>query len=95
MRSSLRAIAAASAAVVAGITACSSPTRHPTVNVTSGTVVKNVTVIDTRTGAATPGQAVVIDQGKIQQVLPSAAVNASGNARVIDASGKFASHWRW
>ncbi len=90
MRSSMRAIAAASAAVVAGLTACNSPTRHPTtVNVTSGTVVQNVTVIDTRTGAATTGQALVIDQGKIQQVLPSAAVNASGNARVIDASGKF------
>jgi hypothetical protein len=59
------------------------------VDITSGTVLRNVTVVDTRTGSLTPGRALVIDKGVIQQILTSRSVQVSGGATEIDGSGKF------
>ena len=81
-------VAAGAALGAVGFAGCANRSV-PTVDITSGTVLNNVTVIDTRTGQATADQAVVIEQGKIKQVIASAAVKASGTAKVIDASGKF------
>lgn len=83
------AATAAAAAIGTGMAGCSASRTVASAEITSGTVLRNVTVIDTRTGRATASQAVVIDQGKIQQVLPNAAVKAGGTAQVVDGSGKF------
>lgn len=85
-------VASATLLVGAGIgfTGCSAPGGPAaSVDVTSGTVLRNVTVIDTRTGAATAGRAVVVEQGRITQVLADASVKTGGTARSVDASGKF------
>ena len=56
--------------------------------VASGTVIQNVTVVNTRDGSLTTGMNVVIDGGKIQKIT-GAAVRASGTAQAVDATGKF------
>ncbi len=81
---------AAGAGVVAGGVGCGSPSlSQAVVEVTQGTVIRNVNVVDTRTGRTTPARAVVIDQGKLRQVVPDAAVKTSGSARVVDGSNRF------
>jgi len=84
-------VAAAGAALGLGFAGCSAPgaTQAPSVDISSGTVIRNVTVVDTRTGAATAGRALVIEQGKIKQVLANNAVKLSGTAKAVDGSGKF------
>ena len=60
------------------------------VEVTQGTVLLNATVVNTRDGSLTSGMAIVIDAGKIQQILgPNVAVNVRANAQAVDATGKF------
>lgn len=81
-------LAVAAAAVFGGtLTACAVSTKPA--EVTSGTVLRNVTVVDTRTGALAHRMAVVIDQGSIRQTLPDAAVRISGNAKIVDGGGKY------
>lgn len=82
-------VVAAGAALGIGFAGCSASRKVASVEISSGTVISNITVIDTLTGQATPNQSVVIVKGKIEQVLPSDAVKTSGTARVIDGSGKF------
>jgi imidazolonepropionase-like amidohydrolase len=55
----------------------------------SGTLLSNVTVVDTRTGALRPGMAVAIGKGKIQRIAASNTLRAAGSAQVIDADGKY------
>ncbi len=57
--------------------------------VRSGTVISNVTVVDTRDGATQPNMAVVIDQGTIRKVVPTASVRAADGVQRIDATGKY------
>lgn len=79
---------AASAAVVtlgAIVVACGG---SDTVEVTSGTVVQNATIVNTRDGSLTTGMSIVIDKGKIQKITGNP-VQASGSAQAIDATGKF------
>jgi imidazolonepropionase-like amidohydrolase len=84
-----RSILAIAVATVVGATlaACAVPVE--VTPVTSGTVLRNVTVVDTRTGSLARHMAVVIEQGKIRQVLPDKAVRVSGAAKVVDGAGKF------
>ena len=56
--------------------------------VTSGTVIQNATIVNTRDGSLTTGLNVVIDGGKIQKIT-GATVRASGTAQAVDATGKF------
>lgn len=86
MQRSLIAIAAATA-VGATLTACAVSTDATPV--TSGTVLRNVTVVDTRTGALAQRMAVVIEHGRIRQVLADAAVRTGGSATVVDGAGKY------
>ena len=83
----LAAVAAAATVVV--MTACGSAPGGPTVDIASGTVIRNVNVVDTRTGAIASGRAVVYDRGAIQQVVADASVKLGANVRVIDGSGKY------
>ena len=76
------------AAVVAGtiISACGG---DDPIDVTTGTVIQNATVVNTRDGSLTTGMSVVIDGGKIQKIVGSSNVRVSGTAQSVDASGKY------
>ena len=58
------------------------------IEVASGTVIQNATVVNTRDGSLTTGMNVVIDGGKIQKIT-GAAVRAIGAAQTVDATGRF------
>jgi len=57
--------------------------------VNSGLVLNGVTIVDTHTGALTPGRAIAIDGGKIVKIGPAGSITVSGTAKSIDARGKF------
>lgn len=52
-------------------------------------VIDNVTVIDTATGRAMAGRAVVVADGRIVAVVPAGSVASSGSAQRFDGRGKF------
>ena len=88
--------ALAAAAVVASLLgACAigdpSPGVTP-VDVAQGTVIDNITVVDTRDGSTSPGMTLVLDQGRIARMLPTHPLRplrvASGVTRV-DGSGQY------
>ncbi|MES2582340.1 MAG: amidohydrolase family protein [Pseudomonadota bacterium] len=87
MQKSILAASTAAAVVTTFLTACAVPVE--VVSVSSGTVLRNVHVVDTRTGSLTRDAAVIIEQGKIRRVVPNAWVQTSGNAMVIDGGGKY------
>lgn len=60
------------------------------VEVTQGTILRNVTVVNTRDGSLSPGMAIVIQDGKIQRIAENAAVRSSAAVRQIDGAGKYA-----
>lgn len=78
---------AAAALAGLGLVACASVTD--TVEVTTGTVIRNATVVNTRDGSLTPGMTIIIHGGKIEQVAAIASIHISGSARLVDASGKY------
>ena len=59
------------------------------VTVTTGTVLTDVTVVNTRDGSLTPGMAVVVDNGRIVKIASAGSVHTAGAAQAIDASGKY------
>lgn len=71
--------------MAAGFAACGG---NANMNVSSGTVLLNATVVQTRDGTLQPGQSIVIDGGKIVAIT-SKSIALSGSARAVDASGKF------
>jgi imidazolonepropionase-like amidohydrolase len=78
----------AAALAVGGLASCAGHGAPVGPLVDSGTVIRNVTVVDTRDGALRPGQTLVIDGGKIQRIV-AGPVRTGGAARAIDGSGKF------
>src|SRR5579871_5612558 len=56
--------------------------------VTKGTVIRDVTVVDTRNGSLAHRQSVVIDGAKIQQIT-GRRVRVSGTAQTVDGHGKY------
>ena len=56
---------------------------------TSGVVLNGVTIVDTRTGALKPNQAIAIDGGKIVKIAAAGSFAVSGAAKLIDARGKY------
>lgn len=61
----------------------------PAVDVTRGTVINNVTIVNTRDGTLRPGMTIVIDEGKIQQIVPSASVRAAESVKRIDGAHRY------
>src|SRR5688572_14809412 len=52
-------------------------------------IIKNVTIIDVKTGKALPGQSVVINKERIEAIGPAKKIKDPINAVVIDGTGKF------
>jgi hypothetical protein len=77
-------IAVASAAAL--LSACA--TRP--VSITSGAVIENVTVVNTRDGSLAPGMAIAVDRGRIVRIARAGSMRTSGSALSIDARGKYA-----
>jgi imidazolonepropionase-like amidohydrolase len=71
--------------------ACTSTSNQPVelMKVSSGIVLQDVTVVNTRDGSLARGMAVVIDNGKIKKILPNSAVTLLAGAQGISASGKY------
>ena len=53
------------------------------------TVITNVNLVDVRTGKLVPGQTVVINGGKIEQVSPATKIKSIAGAQIIDGGGKY------
>ena len=62
---------------------------EPITTVASGTVISNVTVVNTRDGTSQANMAVVIDNAKIQKIDRASNIRVEGTAQSIDASGKY------
>ena len=75
------------AAIAVAVAACGGSAI--TYEATQGTVLSNVTVVNTADGSLQANMAVVVDQGKIVHVAPDRTVHASGTAQLIDTTGKF------
>lgn len=52
-------------------------------------VIRNVNLVDVKTGKLLPGQTIVINGEKIEQVGPSAKIKPIAGAQTIDGSGKY------
>lgn len=74
------------AAVGALFTACGG--GDDPIDISSGTAVTNVMVVDTRDGSSSAPMSVVIDGAKITRITPLG-VRASGTAQVVDGTGKY------
>lgn len=62
------------------------------IDVTQGTVIDNITVVDTRSGAMSPGMTLVLDQGRITRLLPThplRPLTAAPGVTRVDGSGQF------
>ena len=75
--------------VCGAIVAACVTVSEPAIEVNQGTVIRDVTVVNTRDGVLLPAQAVVIAEGRIQRVLPTRNVKPGAGAAVVDGSGKF------
>ena len=75
--------------VATGVLLTSWATTPPMVEVSSGMVLRDVNVINTRDGSIAAHRAVVIDGGKIQQVLANDTVRMGGTATTVNATGNY------
>lgn len=57
--------------------------------VSSGTVLNDVTVVDTVTGNLTPHRALALDHGKIVRIAAAGSLAVSGPAQMVEAKGKY------
>ncbi len=83
-----RALAAlATLACLPWLVSCSSMTAEPPID--HGTLIRNVTVVDTRDGTLRAGRSVLIEGRRIARIIDSPAVAVTGSAQVVDGTGKF------
>lgn len=68
--------------------ATTAPARQPTTSA-QPVVIRNVNVIDVRTGTVQGGVDLTISDGRIKAITPSARSEVASDATVIDGSGKF------
>ena len=71
-----------------GIAACNNGDDE-VVQVNSGVVIQNVTVVNTRDGSLAGGAAVVIDGGKIQRIVGNNAIRVGSSVQTVDGTGKY------
>ena len=86
------AMAMAMASLLAACANGDAPAGANSIDVDQGTVIDNITVVDTRDGALSPGMTLVLNQGRITRMLPTPTQRplriASGVTRV-DGSGQY------
>ena len=75
-------------AIAAIIAACGGSDTD-SVAVTQGTVIQNVTVVNTKDGSLATGMSVILDAGKIKMITSSPLNLTVGTATVVDGSGKY------
>ena len=75
-------------AIALGLAACANR-ADDALEVTTGTVLRNATIVNTRDGSLARGMTIVIEGGKIQRVTASTTVRTSGAAVSVDATGKY------
>ncbi len=56
---------------------------------TAGTVIKDVTVVNTRDGSLAPGMDIFIENGRIGKICASGSIQPSATAHIVNASGKY------
>lgn len=78
----------AASTLCVGVLAACAGNDGTTLAVSSGTVIRNVTVVDTRDGTLKPGMTLLVDGGKIQRIV-SQPVTVAGGATQVDGSGKY------
>ena len=61
----------------------------PLLTLSTGTVISNVTVVNTRDGSLQTGMSVAIQDAMITQVAPRGRIATTDHAQTIDAGGKF------
>ncbi len=71
------------------LAACATVSQAPTTMVSAGTVITDVTVVNTRDGSLRPGMTVVLAAGKIERIAPSASVQVGSAAQRVDGRGKY------
>ena len=71
------------------LAACAQTGPAPVV-VSGGTLISNVTVVDTRDGTLLGVQAIHIDGGRIQRIAPAMTLRAGSGVQTVDGRGKFA-----
>lgn len=74
---------------VRGVTAPSVPPRTA-VTATNGVRIDDVTVIDPVDGSRRSGRSIIVRDGRIADVIPTAAAPVESSLRVIDGAGRFA-----
>jgi len=74
-------------AAVAALASCASGTAA--IDVASGTVLQDVTVVDTRDGSLAAHRDVVLDGGKIVRIAPAGSVHVGGAAQAVPAAGQY------
>ena len=79
-------IVAVALAVTVGACASSS---GDSMEVTHGTVIRNVTIVNTQDGSLLPRTTLVLHDGKIQRITSATSIRTSGAAVAIDATGKY------
>ncbi|HSV84835.1 MAG TPA: amidohydrolase family protein [Ramlibacter sp.] len=85
LRTGARTAAALACALLA---ACAGPASEPPLEVSAGTVLRGLTVVDPRNGRLQPNMTVVVADGRISAVT-ARPVRAGGNVQVVEAQGRF------
>jgi len=52
-------------------------------------IINDVTVVNTRDGALTPGMAISMENGRIQKIAKAGSILSTGTAQTVNASGKY------
>ncbi len=70
------------------LSACANVPPEP-IAISKGTVIDNVTIVNTRDGSLQTGMAVVVDGGKIVKIAAADHIRTVGTSVTVDATGKF------
>ena len=85
-------LAALAASPLAGCALRNPAADASLIDVAQGTLIDNITVVDTRNGTMSPGMTLVLDQGRITRILPThplRPLTAAPGVTRVDGSGQF------
>ena len=86
----LKAVVFFAAAAAALLSGCDAGAPEPIEPPAAGPLrLDGVTIVDTATGALTPGMSIWMDRGKIVRIAPASAAPTDPSVRSVDAAGRF------